>query len=286
MRIEDVRIAYADAVSEAAGITSPLLKKALATVPREKFLGPGPWFIRGPQPASMGMTEDADPARVYQNASIAIDKERDLFNGQPALVAAWLEDLGLAPGQRVLHIGCGTGYYTALIASVVGTDGRVFAIEVDADLASRAREALGDVPTVRVSHGDGRTNLPAGLDVVLVHAGATHVLPEWLDATNDGARLLVPLTVAFAAMSSTLSKGVVLHAQRTDSEWKARIDSMIAIYSLVGLRDDAANGALGPALMRGPSGAPVTSIRRDAHQADSTCWVHTVGACVSTRGRA
>lgn len=283
MKIEDVRNAYADTVSEAARITSPLLKKALATVPREKFLGPGPWFIRGPQPGSTGVTEDAEPARVYQNASIAIDKERELFNGQPALVAAWLDGLGLAPGQRVLHVGCGTGYYTAIIASVVGRDGRVFAIEVDADLASRAQEALGDVPSVSVNHGDGRTNLPAELDVILVHAGATHVLPEWLDATRDGARLLVPLTVAFPAMSSTLSKGVVLHAQRTGEEWKARIDSMIAIYSLVGLRDDALNGALGQALMRGPAGAPVTCIRRDSHDADSTCWAHANGACVSTK---
>jgi protein-L-isoaspartate(D-aspartate) O-methyltransferase len=84
-------------------------------------------------------------------------------------------------------------------------------------------------------------------------------------------------------MSSTLSKGVVLHAQRAGSAWRARVDSMIAIYSLVGLRDDASNGALGQALMRGPSGAAVTSIRRDAHQPDTTCWVHADGSCVSTK---
>ena len=283
MKIEDVRKAYADTISEAARITSPLLMKALATVPREKFLGPGPWFVRGPQPGSAGLTEDDDPVRVYQNASIAIDKERELFNGQPALVAAWLDGLGLAPGLRVLHIGCGTGYYTALIASVVGTDGRVFAVEVDADLASRAQQALGDVPSVHVCHGDGRTNLPADIDVVLVHAGATHVLPEWLDATRDGARLLVPLTVAFPAMSSRLSKGVVLHAQRAGNAWRAAVDSMIAIYSLVGLRDNASNGALSQALMRGPSGAPGTSIRRDVHLPDMTCWLHIDGSCVSSK---
>ena len=264
-------------------ISSPLLREALATVPRERFLEPGPWFIRGPQPGTAGMTEDADPARVYQNVSIAIDRERELFNGQPALVAAWLDSLGLAPGQRVLHIGCGTGYYTALIASVVGADGRVFAIEVDAELASRAQYALAGSSNVRVSNGDGRTDLPAGMDVVLIHAGATHVLPEWLDATRDGARLLAPLTVSFPAISSTLSKGVVLHAQRIAGAWRARVDSMIAIYSLVGLRDDASNGALGQALMRGPSGAPVTSIRRDAHAPDATCWLHVDGSCVSTR---
>jgi protein-L-isoaspartate(D-aspartate) O-methyltransferase len=283
MKIEEVRKAYAEAVCDAAKVTSPLLREALATVPREKFLGPGPWFVRGPQPGAAGLTEDADPARVYQNVSIAIDRERELFNGQPAPIAAWLEGLGLRPGQRVLHIGCGTGYYTALIASVVGADGRVFAIEVEAELASRAQEALADWRNVHVSQGDGRTNLPDEIDVVLIHAGGTHVVPEWLDATRDGARLLAPLTVSIPAMSPTLSKGVLLHAQRLGGAWRARIDSMIAIYSLVGLRDDAANGALGQALMRGPSGPPVTSIRRDAHAADATCWLHVDGACVSAK---
>jgi len=286
MKIEEVRKAYAEAVCDAAKVTSPLLREGLATVPREKFLGPGPWFVRGPQAGAAGFTEDADPARVYQNAAIAIDRERELFNGQPAQIAVWLDGLRLAPGQRVLHIGCGTGYYTALIAAMVGQDGRVFAIEVDAGLAARAKEALAGSPNVRVSHGDGRTDLPADIDVVLVHAGGTHVLPEWLDATRDDARLLAPLTVSFPAMSSTLSKGVILHAQRTGDTWRARVDSMIAIYSLVGLRDDSSNGALGQALMRGPSGAPVASIRRDPHAADATCWLHVDGACVSTNANA
>lgn len=283
MTLQDVRRQYADNICDAAKVTSALLREALATVPREKFLGPGPWFMRGPQPGAAGMTEDADPARVYQNASIAIDRERELFNGQPGSIATWLDSLGLGPGQRVLHIGCGTGYYTALIASVVGEEGRVFAVEVDADLAFRAQNALADSRNVQVSQGDGRTNLPAEVDVVLVHAGATHVLPEWLDATRDGARLLAPLTVSIPAMSPTLSKGAILHAQRLGGAWRARIDSMVAIYSLVGLRDDAANGALGQALLRGPSGASVTGIRRDAHAADATCWLHVDGSCISTK---
>jgi len=283
MTLDEVRRRYADSVCDSANITSPLLREALATVPRERFLGPGPWFMRGPQPGAAGMTEDANAARVYQNCSIAIDRERDLFNGQPALIAAWLDGLGLRPGQRVLHIGCGTGYYSALIASVVGPDGCVFAIEVDAELAARAQDALADSRNVRVSHGDGRAGLPADMDAVLIHAGATHVLPEWLDATRDGARLLAPLTVSIPAMSPTLSKGVLLHAQRIAEAWRAHVDSMIAIYSLVVLRDDASNGALGQALMRGPAGSPVTCIRRDTHTADATCWLHVDGSCVSTR---
>jgi len=282
MTIAEARKAFADAVCDTAKVSSPALRAALAVTPRERFLGPGPWFVRGPQPGAAGMTEDADPVRVYQNVAIAIDRERELFNGQPASVAAWLDALGIGPGDRVLHIGCGTGYYSAVLAALAGPDGQVFAIEADAQLAVQAQRALADSPNVRVSRGDGRAGLPRDVDVVLVHAGATHVLPEWLDATRDGARLLVPLTVSIPAMSPTLSKGVILKARRDAGTWRAAIESMIMIYSLVGLRDSALNDALGQALMAGLSPG-VTRLRRDAHNADTTCWLHVDGACVSTQ---
>lgn len=280
MKIDEVRKAFAAAVCEAANIASPALRAAFATTFRERFLPPGPWFVRGPGTA--GMTEDADPARVYQNASIAIDRDRDLFNGAPALVASWLAALGITPGERVLHVGCGTGYYSAILGSLVGPKGRVFAIDVDPDLVSRAQLALADYPNVQVSQGDGRTALPGDLDVVLVHAGATHVLAEWLDATRDHARLLCPLTVSMPGMPSTLSKGVLLKAQRRGREWSASVDSMLMIYSLLGLRDDAMNGALGRALMSG-AGSRVASLRRDAHEPDASCWLHADAVCISTK---
>jgi protein-L-isoaspartate(D-aspartate) O-methyltransferase len=87
------------------------------------------------------------------------------------------------------------------------------------------------------------------------------------------------------AMSPTLSKGVLLHAERRAGAWRARVDSMIAIYSLVGLRDDRSNSALGQALMRGQSAPPVASIRRDAHVQDASCWLHADGACISSQAR-
>jgi protein-L-isoaspartate(D-aspartate) O-methyltransferase len=280
MKIEEVRKAYADAVCDAAKVTSPALRHAFAVTPRERFLGPGPWFVRGPQPGAAGMTEDAEPERVYQNVSIAIDRDRELFNGQPALVATWLDSLDIKPGERVLHIGCGTGYYSAVLASVVGPGGHVFAIEADPALASQAHVALNECANVTVAHGDGRTALPSGADVVLVHAGATHVLREWLQATRDGARLLVPLTVSMPAMSPTLSKGVLLKARRHVESWSATVDSMLVIYSLTGLRDDTSNGALGRALMGG-SMSNVKGLRCDAHPADASCWLHRDGVCIS-----
>jgi protein-L-isoaspartate(D-aspartate) O-methyltransferase len=59
------------------------------------------------------------------------------------------DHLDLLPGEQVLHLGCGTGYYTAIIAELVGSAGRVTAVEIDATLARKARAALADGPQVK-----------------------------------------------------------------------------------------------------------------------------------------
>ena len=87
-------------------------------------------------------TPDADPRNVYHDTLIALDAERGINNGQPSLWIALFDELGIAAGERVVHLGCGTGYYSAIAAELVGTDGTVTAIEIDAPLASRARTAL------------------------------------------------------------------------------------------------------------------------------------------------
>src|SRR5213595_1311136 len=129
---------FAEEIEAVAKLRSPVLVDALASVPRERFLPPGPWTvlaesdITGLAPAKTRVTPDADPARVYHNIGVAIDPERQLFNGQPATLAPWIDALDLAPGARVLHVGAGLGYYTALMAACVGERGRVFALEADA----------------------------------------------------------------------------------------------------------------------------------------------------------
>lgn len=112
----DARRFLAEEIRVTANIRSPGVIDALATVPRERFLPPGPWEIRGTGDAggTPRRTEDADPTRVYHDVSVAIDPARNLFNGQPSLIARWLDDLQLAPGQRVVHIGCGTGYLSLI----------------------------------------------------------------------------------------------------------------------------------------------------------------------------
>ena len=270
--LESARRRFAEDLRASAGITSDPVIDAFARVPRERFLGPGPWIIRADR-SGPRTTDNDDPRHVYQDVSLAVDATRDLNNGQPGLVAAWIESLAIQPGDRVLHIGCATGYYSAIIAALTGPAGAVTAIDVDPALASAAQLALAAWPWATARQGDGRTGLPSDVDVVLVHAGATHVLDEWANAIGDGGRLLVPLTCTMPGMPASLSKGMILTATRHGDEWTARVGSMVMIYALVGLRDEAMNAQLGKAFMGG-RWASVSRLRRDPHTPDSTCWLH------------
>jgi protein-L-isoaspartate(D-aspartate) O-methyltransferase len=150
--LSSVRLAYAKAIAEAANLQSPALVEALATVPRERFLRPGPWLVTSARDARQPpqRTTDADPVHVYQDASIAIDPERQLFNGAPSFLSSLIDRLSLTSGGRVLHIGAGLGYYSAVMAHSVGPSGRVVAVEVDGALAAEARANLASMPWVEV----------------------------------------------------------------------------------------------------------------------------------------
>jgi protein-L-isoaspartate(D-aspartate) O-methyltransferase len=261
-------------------VTSSAIIEAFATVPRERFLGPGPWTMRGLFEGGAYSPQGDDPAVVNHNLSIPTHASRDLYNGQPGLIARWLEDLAIRPGARVAHVGAGTGYYTAILGQLVGPSGRVWAVDVDPGLVERARANVAEWPWIEIAHGDGRAGLPPRSDVVLIHAGATHVLDEWLDALADGGRLLVPLTGAMPAMGASLGKGMMLRVTRTGPDWTARVGSMVAVYSLVGGRDDAMNAALGKAMMTGAL-MKATRLRRDSHEAGAECVLHGATCCLS-----
>ena len=108
---------FSEEIRICANVRTAALVDALAIIPREQFLPPGPWIIRGEDDAggSGRATPDADPRHVYHNISVAIDPDRQLFNGGPVAVAPSIDALELKAGHRVLHIGCGLGYYTALM---------------------------------------------------------------------------------------------------------------------------------------------------------------------------
>ena len=65
-------------------------------------------------------TDDVDPRRLCHDVLVAIDETRRPNNGQPSLLARLFDQLGLARGDRMIHIGAGTGYYSAILAEIVG----------------------------------------------------------------------------------------------------------------------------------------------------------------------
>ncbi len=277
----DSRHDYAAKIRAAGELRSQALVDALAKVPRERFLGPGPWQILHPGILGSGYetTIDDDPARLYEDVLVAIDPARKLNNGQPSYLAYCLDSLDLGEGDRFVHVGCGVGYYTAIAAEVVGPRGQVIGIEVDADLAARARTNLSYLAQVEVIHGDGGVYDPGPCEAIFVNAGATHVRPVWLDCLRRGGRLILYLTVAFD--DSSAGKGGMLKVTRQDHGYAARFLSFVAVFHCIGSRDSGANERLKTA-MRGGRWESVKSLRRDPHEARQSCWLHEHDFCLST----
>jgi protein-L-isoaspartate(D-aspartate) O-methyltransferase len=118
--VNAVRRNYAEELKYVSHIRSDAIVRAFAKVPREKFLGTGPWRITGWEDWT---TADDDPKHIYHNILVSVDPGRGLNNGQPSLLAFLIDALELKAGEHVAHIGCGTGYYSAILAEVVGKKG-------------------------------------------------------------------------------------------------------------------------------------------------------------------
>src|SRR5262249_18981239 len=143
-----LRRRYAEMLRTAASVRTDALIEAFARVRREDFLGPGPWQIMVSPNLVYATTPDGNPAHLYRDVIVAIDVQRRLNNGQPSGLARWFDALGLSVGERVLHVGCGVGYYTAVLAETVGPSGEVTGIEYDQQLAARAAANLAYLPHV------------------------------------------------------------------------------------------------------------------------------------------
>jgi protein-L-isoaspartate(D-aspartate) O-methyltransferase len=135
-------------------------------------------------------------------------------SSQPSLMAQMLEDLKLAPGQRVLEIGAGTGYNAALLAHVVGP-GLVISVDVDRDVLSEAWDHLRPFAQRRVElqQADGRNGYVAGApyDRIMVTAATPDLEPAWLHQLGAQGLLLAPLALAPGlafVVCGTVSQGI------------------------------------------------------------------------------
>ena len=268
-----------------ASLTTPGLLEAFAKVPREEFLGPGPWQIGSVNARAMSaegfgqlsyITVE-DPRDVYHNVVIALDRAKDINNGQPGSLGRWIDALELKPGERVYHLGCGVGYYTAMMAEVVGPSGSVVGLELQPDLAARAKQNLAGYGNVMVEAGDGVAFDPGECNAMFVNCGVTHPQTKWLERLREGGRLVVPFTMA---VNATIGQGVMTKITLSSGRYATEMVSPVGIYSGGSLRD----AALEPQMIKGlRTGGllKLKSVRLDAHEMGETCMVHGREVCLS-----
>ncbi|HYT69838.1 MAG TPA: protein-L-isoaspartate(D-aspartate) O-methyltransferase [Gemmatimonadales bacterium] len=167
------------------GIRDLAVLKAFAETPRHLFV---PEALRH---------------RAYEDAALPIGSGQTI--SQPLTQARHLEALRLTGKERVLEIGTGSGYQTALLGALAAT---VFSVERVRELARAAQQSLREagVTNVSVLLGDGTLGWSAyaPYDAILVAAGGPDVPPPLLEQLAPGGRLLIPLGARGGAQTLTL----------------------------------------------------------------------------------
>ena len=177
--------------------------------------------------------------------------------------------------MNLFQVGAGSGYYTAILANLVGAGGRIHAFEIDPELAARAAASLREYPWVNIRARSGIAEDLPKADAVYVCAGTTQPSWTWLDALRPGGRLVFPLQ-APAAMGGMLWIRRPAHGKI----WPARFLSGAMFIACSGPRDAAAGARLTVAFAsRGA--ATVRSFRIDSPRED-VCWFAGEGWWLST----
>jgi protein-L-isoaspartate(D-aspartate) O-methyltransferase len=160
-----------------ADVTDLRVISAMLEVPREHFVPP------------------ASAALAYLDIDLAVGEGASRRLLKPMVLAKLIHAADLSPTDRVLDVGCATGYAAAVLARIAG---QVVALEEDAGLAKAARTALSSLPNVSVITGPLVDGLPQDeqYDVILLE-GATEVEPlAFCSQLKEGGRLVCVLGVA------------------------------------------------------------------------------------------
>ncbi len=172
---------------EARDIRDPRVLEAFRTIDRARFVPP------------------ERRREAYTDHPLPIGHEQTI--SQPYIVALMTQALDLAGAERVLEIGTGSGYQTAVLARLAG---EVYTVEVHAALQARARRILDDLglANVRYRVGDGRGGWPeeAPFDRLLCAAAAEEVPPAWIDQLADGGILVTPIGGGFSQTLTRIEK--------------------------------------------------------------------------------
>lgn len=273
-RTHQIRQFFAHLVTANAGIPAGSeLESAFASTPRENFVGPSPWKIFTPR-GYIETTSD-DPFYLYQDVVVSLGIQAPLNNGQPTLHAYCINALGLKHGDHVLHVGAGSGYYTTLLAKLVGESGFVDAYEIEPELAQRAAANLIPLPQAKVHSRSGTIAPLPACDAIYVNAGATEPLAVWLAALKPQGRLLFPLTASSGA-------GAMLLITRQDEHtYSARFLMQVSFVPCFGARDEATAKKLVKAFQN-RNWPKVRTLHRN-NETDRSCWFAGDGWWLSTR---
>ena len=163
-----------DSQLRARGISDERVLQAMERVPRHEFAPP----------------RYRDQA--YEDHPLPIGEGQTI--SQPYIVAIMLEALGLSPPDRVLEIGTGSGYVTALLVELTA---QVISIERHASLADSARAMLATLgySNIKVVTGDGTRGFPEAVpyDAIIVSAAAVEMPPALLTQLAEGGRMIIPV---------------------------------------------------------------------------------------------
>ncbi len=156
------------------GITDPRILDAMRFVPRERFVTPD------------------QAANAYDDRALAAEMGQTI--SQPYIVAYMTDVLDIEPHHRVLEIGTGTGYQTAVLARLAA---HVYSVERLAPLSEQAEGRLAELGIENVTFrvGDGSLGWPAHapFDRILVAAGAPRLVQPLVEQLADSGRLVLPL---------------------------------------------------------------------------------------------
>ncbi len=173
-RYQKQRAKMVESQLKARGIKDSRVLKAMETIPRHLFV------------------DEALMDQAYNDSPLPIDERQTI--SQPYIVALMTEALGLGGREKVLEIGTGSGYQTAILAALAD---RVFSIERIASLANRARNILDALNfynvAIRVGDGTYGWREESPFDGIIVTAGAPRIPETFTAQLAVGGRLVIPV---------------------------------------------------------------------------------------------
>jgi protein-L-isoaspartate(D-aspartate) O-methyltransferase len=165
-------------------LTSPRVKQALLKIDRADFV-----------------PEAARPL-AYVNEALSIGHQQTI--SQPAVVALMLELLNPKPGQKIMDVGAGSGWQTALLAELVGRRGKVYAVEVVPELYEQAKRNLAkyNFSNIELMCKNARGGLPklAPFDGIIAGASGVAIPAAWKQQLKIGGRIVMPVETDLVVM--------------------------------------------------------------------------------------